>query len=109
MKFIMDDIFMHLSGRDIAGRYFMLPLPLILLLRILLGNRTNVLGNSLALRSPFFSSIAAAAYQISSLNEFFAFNSRIGDQISLLEVNMILHKHFVNSAPKFVLNSFNPS
>jgi hypothetical protein len=54
MKFMMDDIFMRLSGRYIAGRYFMLPLPLILLLRILLGNRTNTSGNSLALRSPLF-------------------------------------------------------
>ena len=57
----------------------------------------------------FFSFIAAAAYQISSLNEFFAFNSRIGDQISLLAVNMIQHKLFVDSASKFVLDSFNPS
>lgn len=65
----------------------MIPLPIsyILFLRILLGIRINVLGNLLALHSSFFSFIAAAAYQISSLNEFFAFNSTIEDQISLLE------------------------
>lgn len=52
----------------------MIPLTLSLFLRILLGDRTNVLRNSLGLHSPFFSSIAAAtaAYQISSLNDFFA-------------------------------------
>ena len=65
----------------------MIPLPIsyILFLRILLGNRINVLGSLLALHLSFFSSIAAAGYQISSLNEFFAFNSTIEDQISLLE------------------------
>jgi hypothetical protein len=87
----------------------MTPLTLSLFLRILLGDRTNVLRNSLGLHSPSFPSIAAAAYQISSLDEFFAFTSTIGDQISLLEVNMIQHKHFVDSASKFVLDSFNPS